>query len=53
MLSFLATFRGLWGNLGTKLLFSNICHLQIDGQIIVNKTLTQLLKVIIQKNLKN
>jgi hypothetical protein len=43
----------LWGKLGTKLLFSITCHLQIDGQTeVVNRTLTQLLRIVIQKNLK-
>jgi len=44
----------LWGKLGTKLLFSTTCHPQIDGQTqIVNRTLTQLMHAIIQKNLQN
>ena len=44
----------LWGKLGTKLLFSTTCHPLTDSQIeVVNITLTQLLRVIIQKNLKN
>jgi hypothetical protein len=44
----------LWGKLGTKLLYSTTCHPQIDGQIkVVNRTLIQLLRAIIQKNLKN
>ena len=44
----------LQGKLGTKLLFSTTCHSQIDGQIkVVNKTLTQLLRAVIEKNLKN
>ena len=44
----------LWGKLGTKLLYSPTCNPQIDGQTeVVNRTLIQLLRAIIQKNLKN
>jgi len=44
----------LWGKLGIKLLFSTICHPQTNRQTeIVNRTLTQLLCAVIQKNLKN
>jgi len=44
----------LWGKLGTKLLYSITCHPQTDGQTeVVNRTLIQLLRAIIQKNLKN
>jgi len=40
----------LWGKLGTKLLFSTTCHRQTE---VVNRTLTQLLRAVVQKNLKN
>ena len=44
----------LWGKLGTKLLYSTTYHSQTDGQIeVVNLTFIQLLRAIIQKNLKN
>jgi hypothetical protein len=44
----------LWGKLGTKLLYSTTCHPQTDGQTeVVNQTLIQLLRAIIQKKLKN
>ena len=51
---FLSYFwKTLWCKLGTKLLFSTVCHPQIDGQIeIVNRTLSTLMQAIIKKNIK-
>ena len=44
----------LWGKLGTKLLFSTTCHPQTDGQTeVVNRTLVQLLRALISRNLKS
>jgi hypothetical protein len=51
---FLSHFwRTLWFKLGTKLLFSTTCHLQIDGQTeVVNHTLSTMLQAILKSNLK-
>jgi hypothetical protein len=51
---FLSYFsKTLWAKLGTRLLFSTICHLQTDGQTeVVNRTLSMLLRALIKKNLK-
>jgi hypothetical protein len=46
-------WRTLWNKLGTKLLFSTDAYPQTDGETeAVNRTLTILLRAIIQKNLK-
>jgi len=51
---FLSYFwKTLWGKLGTKLLFLTTCHPQTYGHTgVVNRTLFQNLRAIIQKNLK-
>jgi hypothetical protein len=51
---FLSHFwRTLWFKSGTKLLFSTICHPQMDGQTeVVNHTLSTMLHAILKTNLK-
>lgn len=47
-------WRILWGKFGIKLMFSTTCHPQTDGQTkVVNRTMTQLLRTVVSKNLKS
>ncbi|RDX87872.1 hypothetical protein CR513_30598, partial [Mucuna pruriens] len=40
-------WRTLWSKLCTKLIFSTVCHPQIDGQTkVTNRTLSQLLRIV-------
>ncbi|KAK1644847.1 hypothetical protein QYE76_062652 [Lolium multiflorum] len=50
---FMSYFEDALEKAGTKLLFSTTCHPQTDGQTeVVNRTLSQLLRSMIKKNLK-
>jgi hypothetical protein len=46
-------WRTLWAKLGDKILFSNTCHPQTNGQTeIVNRTLSTMLRIVLKKNIK-
>ena len=51
---FLSHFwKTMWSKLGVKVLFSTTCHPQTDGRTkVVNRTLSQLLRCLLGKNLK-
>jgi hypothetical protein len=45
-------WRSLWNKLGTKLLFSTTCHPQTRQTEVVNRTLSTMLRVVLDQNLR-